>query len=141
MESIRSIINHLKDNIDSIDFSPSLTKQSFKEECDINHIMNKYQQTGHLTDPNIKGRNPQFGDFTKNLNIHDANQLIIEAKSNFFTLPSSIRKRFKNNPLEFMRFFDDPTNKTEAIELGLIPAEKQKEPVVKSPEKLSEAKS
>lgn len=46
-----------------------LTKQSFKDECDINLIIRKYTTTGEIT--HLKKSEPQYGnqpeaDFTKN---------------------------------------------------------------------------
>lgn len=43
----------------SITFTqPSLTRQSFADECDVNQIVERFTRTGHLP----PARNPQYGD-------------------------------------------------------------------------------
>lgn len=45
----------------SIEFTaPSMTHQSFKDECEINNIVDKYTRTGILT--HLKRGEPQYGD-------------------------------------------------------------------------------
>ena len=45
---------------------------------------------------------------------------VVSVKAKFDEFPSDVRKRFRNDPVEFMKFFDDPVNRPEAIRLGLI---------------------
>ena len=103
------------------DFSgPSRTKQSFKDECDINIIMSKFMKTGlvrHLTTSE-----PRFGDFTQVSDYQTALNAVLEADNAFQTLPASIRARFNNAPAEFLRFVDDPANQSEMVSLGLATA-------------------
>lgn len=97
------------------------TQQHFKNECDINAIMDKYQKTGILGDPlRPSNRQFQFGDFTSVVDFHTAQMLIVESKKLFEELPSRIRRRFNNEPSEFLAFFEDPENLEEAVELGLV---------------------
>ena len=44
----RSVYDHHVEgaNYDTVPANRSLTKQSMKEECDVNHIMKKYKVTG-----------------------------------------------------------------------------------------------
>ncbi|AXL15429.1 internal scaffolding protein [Microviridae sp.] len=46
----------------SLDFSQEvkLTKDSFKDECDVNRIVNRYAQTGLIT--HVQSGEPQYGD-------------------------------------------------------------------------------
>jgi len=39
---------------------PGLTRQSFKDECDINRIVDQYTRTGLV--PHVVRRSPQYGD-------------------------------------------------------------------------------
>jgi len=39
---------------------PSLTRQSFKDECDVNQIVKRYTETGMIN--HIPRTNPQYGD-------------------------------------------------------------------------------
>lgn len=93
------------------------TKQSFKAECDINNIMAKYQRTGVL-DFAAK-REPQYGDCT-GVEFQAGMEMIARARGMFEELPSSVRARFENDPVEFLNFVQNPENRAEAKELGLL---------------------
>ena len=106
---------------------PSMTKQSFKDECNINKIMAKFQTTGALN--HYAKHAPTYGD-TTGVDYHDALNLVANANTMFEELPSSIRKRFDNDPEQFLKFVEDPKNADEMIELGLkeSPAQHNVEP-------------
>lgn len=97
--------------------SPSLTHQSFKDECDINKIIERLDVSGFLEDRG--GRKPQYFDASQVPDYHTAMNQIIYAQSMFDELPADIRARFRNDPGEFVDFFQDPANQEEAISLGL----------------------
>lgn len=106
-----------------IDFTgtESLARQEFRDESDINQIIKKYQATGFLVDPNLaRSRTPMFGDFTNLPDFERSQQIVCEAQTRFDELPVELRKRFNYDPVELLRFLDDPTNKDEAAKLGLI---------------------
>ncbi len=69
----------------------SLTKQSFKDECDINNILSRYDLSGSLPNPNPK--QPQYGDFT-NVNFQNSANLIAECKSTCKNLPLVSREKY-----------------------------------------------
>lgn len=103
----------------SIDFSDtvSMTQQHFKDECDVNTIVKRFQQTGVL--PNVDGA--LYGDFTSFPdNPLDAQKMLVEASDNFLKLPSGFRKELHNNPAEFLDFIANPANKDRCIELGIF---------------------
>jgi len=60
-----------------------------------------------------------FGDFTSYDDYHSSLNQIIEAQDAFEALPSSMRKRFGNDPGELLAFLEDPANNEEAVKLGL----------------------
>lgn len=102
----------------SIDVSgDSRTKQSFAKECDINHIMAKYQKTGAIT--HFAKHSPQYG-IADGQTFQDAMNLVCEAQEMFNELPSSIRSRFGNDPAAFLDFVQDEGNADEMIKLGLV---------------------
>lgn len=115
---------------------PGRTKQSFRDECDINGIMARFQRTG-LIDA-VNKIQPQYADVA-GFDFQFAMNQIIQAQDMFAELPSGIRKRFQNDPAAFVEFVGDPANEEEARRLGLIreaveqpqpapaPAEKEKE--------------
>lgn len=97
---------------------PSLTVQSSKDECDIN-IMLENMARGVL--PVENPRIPQYGDFsTSASDYHTALNMVLAARESFDSLPAKIRARFDNDPAQMLSFLDDPDNRSEAIELGLI---------------------
>lgn len=108
---------------------PSMTKQSFREECDINNILKRYQKTGVIE--HVKHYNGQYGDFTGINDYHSACNRVLAAEEAFSTLPSSLRSRFRNDPGEFLSFVNDPKNLDEMVSLGLATrrAEHEKETV------------
>lgn len=95
----------------------SLTKQSFKDETDINGIMRRYQETGLIE--HVKKYEGRYGDFSGIPDYQTALQKVIDAQEMFNSLPSSIRNRFQNDPGEFLAFATDPKNADALIEMGL----------------------
>lgn len=94
-------------------------KQSFKDECDINRIMAKYQKTGALS---WLSRNEGRYEDVSGFEFQSAMNVVASANEMFADLPSSIRKRFGNDPAEFLAFMGDPENAPEMIRLGLATA-------------------
>lgn len=116
---------------------PSLTKQSFKDECDVNNIMRRYTATGVVT--HLNNRRPEFGDFTSVATFQESLNTVIEAEAMFAELPSAIRDRFGNDPSKLLEFIADENNRDEAIKLGIVKAPDpepapQKVEVVNQPE-------
>ena len=100
---------------------PSLTDQSQAKDADINHIMERYRETGYLTDPlHPSTRKPSFGDFTAIPDYQECLAIIDKADAAFASLPAKVRDRFANDPSQIFAFLSDEKNRDEAIELGLI---------------------
>lgn len=97
---------------------PSLAKQSFKDECDVNNILAKWQATGVL--PEGMSKDAMFGDFMDVCDYQTALNAVMDAQDMFMELPSSLRLRFENDPAKLLSFLQDPANKAEAISLGLV---------------------
>ncbi len=105
------------------------TKQSFEEETNINSIMRKFHQTGELVDPaKIASRQAFFGDVSTIGDFQQMKNKVIDAELAFGDLPSDIRTRFGNKPGELVEFLEDPQNKEEAIELGIVNAPEEAPP-------------
>nr|WAE43324.1 MAG: internal scaffolding protein [Microviridae sp.] len=104
------------------DFTDELsrTQQQFKDECDINTIIDRYEKTGFLVDPTVPiTRMPKYGDFT-GIDFHAAQNVIASAQQTFDALPATLRYRFNNDPAEYIQFCSDEKNRAEAEELGLL---------------------
>lgn len=93
------------------------TKQSFKEEVDINTIVRRFGLTGQLP-PEVAV--PQFGDFENVVDFHTAMLAVRGAQEKFDALPAEMRFRFANDPNELLYFLGDEKNRDEAVKLGLL---------------------
>lgn len=96
--------------------SPSLTDQSQAAECDVNNILKRFQQTGILPGVDTKA---VFQDVSNVPDYHAAMDIVINAERQFSSLDAHVRKRFNNDPAEFMEFIHDPKKAAEAVKLGL----------------------
>lgn len=94
----------------------SLTQQQFKEESDINSIVNRFLKTGVLPTPTTF---PQYVDFEGVFDYQSAMNLVRSADESFMRMDAKVRARFNNSPQEFLEFFANPANSEEAIRLGL----------------------
>jgi len=93
------------------------TKQSFKDECDINLIMRRYMASGEM--PVLNNNAPQYLDAT-GYDYQEAMQFIAGAKSLFGEMPSEIRNKFQNDPAQFLDFCSNEKNRPEMAEMGLL---------------------
>lgn len=104
---------------------PSLTQQQFKEESDINTIVDRFMKTGHLPDPVSM---PQYVDYEGVFDFQSAMNVVRQADENFMRMDAKVRARFHNSPQEFLEFFADPANSDEAVRLGLAVAKPMESP-------------
>lgn len=93
-----------------------LTKQSHRDETNINYIMAKYNKTGLLTFGST--HQPEYMAI-KDTDFQSAMNTVVRANEMFAELTSTLRKKFNNNPEEFFRYVHDPANLDEMYELGL----------------------
>nr|AVQ10192.1 minor capsid protein [Gokushovirinae environmental samples] len=102
---------------------PSLTRQEFMAECDINTIMAQYD--GYLSDPMRTVREPMFVDFTSMPDsLMGAMSILNEAAAAFQRLPAVVRREFDNDPTQWADFAADPANVARMREWGLAAPEK-----------------
>lgn len=88
---------------------PSLTRQEFAAECDINNLMAQYDQTGVINHYNRVS--PQYLDLTEcPVDLQDALDHLQRATTAFMTLPAVVRREFDNDPRKFVEFAQDPEN-------------------------------
>jgi hypothetical protein len=97
---------------------PSLTRQEFRDECDINTIMARYD--GFLADPMRQVRDPVYYDFTTMPNnLLDAMDVMAKGMAAFMTLPATVRREFDNDAAAFVDFASDPVNLPQMRTWGL----------------------
>lgn len=99
---------------------PSLTRQEFADECDINVIMARYEKTGVVS--HVTQRVPMYIDWTEQpTNLMDALDIMYKADEAFMSLPATVRREFDNDPLKFVDFASNPDNLDKLREYGLAP--------------------
>lgn len=106
-------------DVRDVNSEPDLTQQQYADECDLNLIMDKYA-AGLGTIP-TRADIPLYGDFSNVPDFATARQIMTDAQSKFDSLPARVRDRFRNDPALLLQFLADSKNRSEAIELGLLP--------------------
>ncbi len=96
-------------------------QQQFKDDCDTNKIMQRFQKTGAID--HVAKHQPEYG-FASGNDYHQSMNIITKADSMFNDLPSNIRNEFNNNPQAFLEFVQDPKNAERANELGIALTDK-----------------
>lgn len=115
----------------------SRTRQEFKDECDINILMSRYDRNGVL--PPTNGAEPQYLDVSNVPDLAQAFDIVEQASKAFFTLSAAVRREFDNDPIKFVAFAEDSKNLERMREWGLAPPAKvdpppQKVEIVNSPQ-------
>lgn len=122
-------INHTNATAEGIVFTePSMTQQHFKDETMIDNILQKYAETGFLTDPFTPKRPIQFGDFSDVKDFQTAQNAIALATEYFESLPANVRASFNNSPQEFLNALNDPEQRSKLEEFGFVAPEESKAP-------------
>ena len=100
---------------------PSMTKQSFKDECDINNIVRKFELTGQLDAIHLNRAAGMYVDLPDGLDLQNSLDMIHRAETAFMSLPAGVRAEFDNDPVRFVEFFNDPSpaNQEKVIAWGL----------------------
>lgn len=95
----------------------SMTKQSFRDESDINKIVASFMKTGVLP---TRGGQPFYGDVSDIGDYQSCMNKVIEAQELFAQMDASIRERFDNDPGKMLDFLENPGNLDEAVKLGMV---------------------
>jgi hypothetical protein len=98
---------------------PSMTRQEFADDCDINNLMKKYenQDIGAIM---RKVGEPVYYDFQDYPpDMMSAMAVFKSAGEAFMTLPARVRREFDNDPAMFYDFASNPENISQMREWGL----------------------
>jgi len=95
------------------EYTDGRTKQSFKDETDVNQILAKHARMGTLS--HLEQWGGQYGDWS-DFDFQEAQNRIANANSMFEQLPSAVRNRFANSPEKFLEYVNDPANKDDLRE-------------------------
>lgn len=99
---------------------PSMTKQAFVAQCDINNILRQYKTTGMIAHVRSNAEIGRYEDLPDEVDFQESLNLVKSAQEAFDSLPSKLRNRFANDPAQFLAFCSDPANLEEMGELGLL---------------------
>lgn len=105
----------------------SLAVQSEKDNCDINVIVRRFGVTGQLP---VVARPPTYEDFGGVFDFQSAMNMIRASEESFAEMSAEVRKRFNNDPHEFVDFCTKEENLPEMRKLGLAVPEVVEPPVV-----------
>lgn len=100
---------------------PSRTKQSFKDECDINNIVRRFEATGILDHVNRAAAQGLYVDLPDGLDLQASLEIVRVANEAFAALPAATRSEFDNDPVKFVEAFNNPSEAQQErfIALGL----------------------
>lgn len=102
---------------------PSMAQQHFKQESDVNYIVNRYLQTGLME--HVSERPPVYADmsaFDGDMDLIRAYEAVERAEAGFMRLPSDLRKKLDNDPSKLESWLSDESNRADAVKFGLCTA-------------------
>lgn len=99
---------------------PSLTQQSEKDSTDINFIVKQYCECGVCPSCNV--HQPLSEDMLamSTQTFQEVMQQQAHLTNAFNELPANVRKKFDYNPLKMLEFVENPNNRDECVNLGLL---------------------
>ena len=102
------------------DHSRSRNKVSLEDAraSDANILMAQYRRNGTL--PRVNAARPLYGNFTGPTDLAQQIEFVEAARERFEQLPASVRTSCDNDPVEFLRMFDDPDERVVLEEAGLL---------------------
>ncbi len=88
------------------------TKQSFRDECDINLIMARAARGGTISHlAKYEGVYADFSDY----DFFEQTQMLTRGREVFDDLPAEIRREFGQSPQAFFDYVNNPVNKDELL--------------------------
>lgn len=95
-----------------------ITKQEFKDECDINNILTQYKQTGIIQ--HIQTQTPIYSELPDEIDYQQSLNIMAQAQDAFSTLPSVVRRYFSNDPSQLLSALNNPDMRTTLEGLGVL---------------------
>jgi len=90
-----------------LEYNDGRTKQSYKDECDINKIMQRFAQTNTIS--HLAKHQGQYGDFSE-FDFHEQTRMLTKGREIFDDLPAEVRREFGQSPAAFFQYVNDPAN-------------------------------
>lgn len=105
-----------------------ITEQHHLAEVNINAIIKRHGMDIIQKTALLRSQEFQFDDVTGN-DFQEAMLKITKAQETFESLPSALRKKFDNNPAQYLDFVQNPENIEELYSMGLAQRPPKEEPV------------
>lgn len=120
---------------------PSMTKQSHKDECDINIIVRRFLAGEEITHVNRAAAQGLYTDLPDSIDLQASLELVRQAEAGFMALPAHVRAQFDNSPLLFVDHVNraqagDQAAQANLVEWGVATDNRPPPPPPKSPEEL-----
>lgn len=112
------------------EYKDGRTKQAFRDETDINKILQRAQKTGTIS--HLNKHEAVYGDFA-NYDFLYNNIQMTRGRQIFDELPSELRSEFDNSPADFFKYVNNPENKDRLGELLPALAEPGRQNIATAP--------
>lgn len=121
----------------SDDYSDGRTKQSFKDDTDINKLLAKAAKGDAIT--HLAKHGAMYGDFTDMPDLLEAQTRLKRGQAIFDDLPAELRREFRQDAALFFAFVNDPANSGRLAEVipGLAKPGNQAPAVVRTPQNMA----
>ncbi len=112
--SLQTMGNHDKDGrlVQPQSYPDGRTKQSFKDECNIEKIMARAEKAGTIS--HLEKFQGIYGDFS-DYDFHEQTAKLTRGREIFDELPAEIRKEFGQSPAAFFAYVNDPENQEDLL--------------------------
>lgn len=108
------------DVVGTVNKEPSLTRQSEKNDADINVILARYEKTGIIP---VDQREALFLDVSQLDDYQTVLEHVRRTEEFFARLPATTRAAFDNSASVFLDQAVDPLQRGKLVELGLLEAD------------------
>ena len=114
------------------------TKESFRDETDINQILKRAQKSGTIS--HLTKYEARYGDFS-GFDFFDAQLQLAKGGEIFDALPVELRSEFNQSPAQFFAYVNDPANKERLGKLLPALAEPGRQNIATSPPNADDLKA
>lgn len=123
-------VEHDPVDLDCQAANDGMTRQEFKDECDINVLMAGYFKTGL----SFNDKPMEFLDVSDVPDLMSSISYMERAESAFMTLTAQVRREFDNDAVKFVEYASNPANVERMREWGLAAPKAPEPPPVAVPE-------
>lgn len=102
----------------TVNEEPDMAQQQFKDECDVNRVIARFEKTGQITHlAKMEGRYVGLGEST---DLMTALNRVRKAEEAFMSLPAELRAKCDHDPARFLDMINDPSKHEMLSDYGVI---------------------